>query len=570
MRSRFYQHSKAARGGPGKPGLRGLSRIVLVLAALTCITRAALADSFVTYVDQFFEVRDQQVPTKYVFNGETRVAQSVAPLSSRSIIQRLEVTAGWNLRSTAVTVSNVLEQFSAGHPTPPVNATYRWNPSSKAFVVMNNNDLLPAGTVIWIHCVTNTTLSISGAYSQPADLILLAGGAFIPSAGLEFWDLTNQLPATASLWKRVENQWETRLSTPLGSTDLIQQHIAPGEAAFLDLSEPLTLRAPDPGWRLLYYHEDHLGSAACISDAEGQPVTETAYYAFGGERQVSSTRKGRIDFGFTGKERDAEHGLLNFDSRLLWPGGARFIRVDSLADKFKENTLHSPQNLNPYSYCLNNPLAVVDPDGREARVINHGNGKITIQVAIQYVGPLATKANIARANKGIEKYWTGKFGRYNVTMKVLDPGQDPTLKPAVVTLTGKDEKGKYLRSFVKVAEDTGQWNPKDSDFSWVAAHETGHLLGLDDRYADKKGGGSVADAGWRGNMMATSGARVEQRNVDELLLTSGFMVLRAPKTDPNAQVRHNRQVVDSTPESRAAANQRDMAIQMKAWELSDK
>jgi RHS repeat-associated protein len=378
------------------------------------------------------------------------------------------------------------------------------------------------------------------------------------------------LPATASVWKPAQDSagWNTELGNPPGTGPTGAESLGPGEVLFVRVPAPLELKAPDPSARLLYYHDDHLGSATCVSDSQGRLVTETSYYPYGGERNTRALSPSQSYYRFTGKERDAEHGLLNFESRLLWPAAARFIRVDSLADKFKAQSLHAPQALNPYAYCQNNPLTHVDPDGREARVIIHDHNRITIQVAIQYVGPMATKRNIAIANKGIEKYWTGKFGRYHVKMEVLDPAKDSSLQPAVITLTSKDDKRKYLRSFVQVGADTGQWNPKDSDYAWTAAHETGHLMGLDDRYTDKKG----VDRGWRGNMMGENWGRVQEKNIKELISSSRFMVLRTPGPET---VHHRTGVDESAAGTRAraenqAALERDLAAQRNSWDLSDK
>ena len=522
------------------------------------------------YVSQYFELREHSTPTKYVFDGATRVARTVSPLSDKPLIQRLAVRTGWNLRSLAVTASNALGQLSSGFASSPVAALYRWNPAGSNFVAVTAGETLAAGTVMWLRAVTNASVNVVGTYVQPMNVTLAPGGNFIASAGLETWSLSNALPATASVWKPIPDAagWSAELGSPPGTGPTGAEFLGPGEAMFVSVPAPLELKAPDASGRLLYYHDDHLGSASAISDGLARLVTETAYYPYGGERNTRALSPTPTYYRFAGKERDAEHGLLNFESRLLWPAAARFIRVDSLADKFKAQSLHAPQVLNPYAYCQNNPLTRLDADGREARVIIHDHNRITIQVAIQYVGPMATKRNIAIANKGIEKYWTGKFGRYHVKMEVLDPEKDGSLKPAVVTLTSKDDKNKYLRSFVQIEEDTGQWNPKDYDYAWSAAHETGHLMGLDDRYTDKKG----ADRGWRGNMMGQSWGRVQEKNIKELISPSRTVVGRAP----GREWLHHRAVVDETTaavKARAdekAALERDLAIQRNAWDLSDK
>jgi RHS repeat-associated protein len=61
---------------------------------------------------------------------------------------------------------------------------------------------------------------------------------------------------------------------------------------------------------------------------------------------------------FTGKERDSETGFSYFGARFydsdILTG---WLSVDPMADKYP--------GLSPYAYCANNPVKLVDPDGRD-------------------------------------------------------------------------------------------------------------------------------------------------------------------------------------------------------------
>ncbi len=61
-------------------------------------------------------------------------------------------------------------------------------------------------------------------------------------------------------------------------------------------------------------------------------------------------------YKFTGKELDVETGLYYFGARYYDPKVSIWMSVDPLANKYP--------NANPYNYCFENPLALVDPDGR--------------------------------------------------------------------------------------------------------------------------------------------------------------------------------------------------------------
>jgi RHS repeat-associated protein len=105
---------------------------------------------------------------------------------------------------------------------------------------------------------------------------------------------------------------------------------------------------------LTYYHQDHLGSTAAMSNSSGASAGDYAYYPYGETLYASGTEKYR----FTAQELDTEHGLYNYNAREYDPVLGRFISPDSIVQDFSD-----PQTLNRYSYCRNNPLLYVDPSG---------------------------------------------------------------------------------------------------------------------------------------------------------------------------------------------------------------
>ncbi|SHE86162.1 RHS repeat-associated core domain-containing protein [Flavobacterium fontis] len=61
-------------------------------------------------------------------------------------------------------------------------------------------------------------------------------------------------------------------------------------------------------------------------------------------------------YKFSGKELDEETGLYYYGARYYDPKVSIWLSVDPLAEKFPE--------WSPYNYCLNNPVVLLDPDGR--------------------------------------------------------------------------------------------------------------------------------------------------------------------------------------------------------------
>ncbi len=127
----------------------------------------------------------------------------------------------------------------------------------------------------------------------------------------------------------------------------------------------------NPGGTMYYILKDHLGSMYAVTGENGEVVH------YNGQQQVFSFDPwGRrrnpdswtfndvpdqyiFDRGFTGHEHLDELGLINMNGRMYDPWLGRFLSPD--------NYVQAPgysQNLNRYSYALNNPLIYTDPDGQ--------------------------------------------------------------------------------------------------------------------------------------------------------------------------------------------------------------
>ena len=108
-----------------------------------------------------------------------------------------------------------------------------------------------------------------------------------------------------------------------------------------------------------FYFTDHLGSSDVVTNSAGAIQNESDYYPYGGERVYSQTLANQ-NYKFTGKERDSESGLDNFEARDNASSMGRFMSPDPA--NIGANRLN-PQSWNAYSYSLNNPLNLTDPTG---------------------------------------------------------------------------------------------------------------------------------------------------------------------------------------------------------------
>ena len=109
-----------------------------------------------------------------------------------------------------------------------------------------------------------------------------------------------------------------------------------------------------------YYHTDNVGTPLAITDQNGNLSWRGEYLPFGTE--FSSTDPGD-DFKFTGKELEDHTGLYYFEARYYDPVIGRFISVDPVG-----GNVGNSQSWNRYSYALNNPVALYDPDGEAPHI----------------------------------------------------------------------------------------------------------------------------------------------------------------------------------------------------------
>ena len=147
-----------------------------------------------------------------------------------------------------------------------------------------------------------------------------------------------------------------------------------------------------------WYHPDYLGSIEWVTNADGRPVEYFWYSPWGETLQEDNSWRGRFSspFKFTGHIEDEE--LLCHESAVnkskdsigttivstfekltiseqtgLTYAGARYyparvgkwLSVDPLAHEFPSWT--------PYNYTMNNPVNMIDPDGRAPVFDTDGN-----------------------------------------------------------------------------------------------------------------------------------------------------------------------------------------------------
>jgi len=108
-----------------------------------------------------------------------------------------------------------------------------------------------------------------------------------------------------------------------------------------------------------YYHNDHWGGTNVVTNQAGVVEEQTKYTPYGAV--ISGGVSNKL---YTGQTKDKETGLMYYGARYYNPEFRRFTQPDPII-----KDIYDPQNLNRYSYTLNNPLKYNDPNGQSAELI---------------------------------------------------------------------------------------------------------------------------------------------------------------------------------------------------------
>ena len=105
-----------------------------------------------------------------------------------------------------------------------------------------------------------------------------------------------------------------------------------------------------------YYHPDHLGSSSYITNLDGEVVQHIEYVPFGEVFVEERNNIWNTPYLFNAQEFVEETGLYYYGARYYEPKTSMWISTDPLQEKYF--------NVSSYCYVLNNPLKLVDPDGK--------------------------------------------------------------------------------------------------------------------------------------------------------------------------------------------------------------
>ena len=153
--------------------------------------------------------------------------------------------------------------------------------------------------------------------------------------------------------------FEQEVSSATGTKDIHYIYGAGGQAVATHITEGAAKKTE-------YFHRDHLGSVALVTNDAGLQVSAVSFDAWGARRNENwsdnSTGAGLEsitgNIGFTGQETIEEIGLIHMNGRIYDPRLGKFLSADPLIQ-----APYNSQSYNRYSYVMNNPLSLIDPSG---------------------------------------------------------------------------------------------------------------------------------------------------------------------------------------------------------------
>src|SRR6185436_12610555 len=98
-----------------------------------------------------------------------------------------------------------------------------------------------------------------------------------------------------------------------------------------------------------YFSQDRLGSTTALTGPNGKLIERSSYDSYG-----YSVGSPRTRYGYTGRERDPDTGLLYYRARWYDPQVGRFISEDPIG---------LGGGINSYTYVENGPVVKKDPSG---------------------------------------------------------------------------------------------------------------------------------------------------------------------------------------------------------------
>ena len=219
-----------------------------------------------------------------------------------------------------------------------------------------------------------------------------------------------------------------------------------------------------------FYHSDYLGSTSYITDDKGNITQYDSYLPYGELLVDEHSSSEDMPYKFNGKEMDAETGLYYYGARYMNPVTSLWYGVDPLAEKYA--------SMGGYVYTLDNPVKLVDTDGR---IVNYPKNQRTKRTKVYYKKVVVSSPHGSSTAQAIMTFATSSI----IVLGADDATGIGTVDDIAIPIVGLVGFGAYVYNEFVSANSS----PKESIFL-AAEHTKGARKSTSDKHTAHRAGSS--------------------------------------------------------------------------------
>ena len=219
-----------------------------------------------------------------------------------------------------------------------------------------------------------------------------------------------------------------------------------------------------------FYHSDHLGSTSYITDDHANITQYDAYLPYGELLVDEHSSSEDLPYKFNGKQFDDETGLYYYGARYMNPITSLWYGVDPLAEKYA--------SMGGYVYTLDNPVKLVDTDGR---IVSYPKNQRTKRTKVYYKKDVVSSPHGSSTAQAIMAFATSSI----IVLGADDATGIGTVDDIAIPIVGLVGFGAYVYNEFVSANSS----PKESIFL-AAEHTKGARKSTSDKHTAHRAGSS--------------------------------------------------------------------------------
>ena len=219
-----------------------------------------------------------------------------------------------------------------------------------------------------------------------------------------------------------------------------------------------------------FYHSDHLGSTSYITDDHANITQYDAYLPYGELLVDEHSSSEDLPYKFNGKQFDEETGLYYYGARYLNPVTSLWYGVDPLVEKYA--------SMGGYVYTLDNPVKLVDTDGR---IVNYPKNQRTKRTKVYYKKDVVSSPHGSSTAQAIMAFATSSI----IVLGADDATGIGTVDDIAIPIVGLVGFGAYVYNEFVSANSS----PKESIFL-AAEHTKGARKSTSNKHTAHRAGSS--------------------------------------------------------------------------------